>query len=54
MVQFGPAGGGAGERGMLRNFCNTWIDQCPHPSGCLWADYLNDPPAAALRLIYTK
>ncbi|WP_078949505.1 endonuclease domain-containing protein [Streptomyces mutabilis] len=32
-------------RGLLCVYCNTHIDQCPHPAGCEWADYLNAPPA---------
>lgn len=39
-------------RGLLCIHCNTWIDGCPHPTGCPWADYLNNPPAAALALTY--
>lgn len=41
-------------RGLLCRYCNTHIDGCPHASGCAWADYLNNPPAAHLRLRYTK
>lgn len=41
-------------RGMLCIHCNTHIDTCPHLSGCPWADYLNDPPAAHLALHYPK
>jgi hypothetical protein len=38
----------------LRGVCNNYVDRCPHPSGCRWADYLNQPPAAHLRLLYPK
>jgi len=30
------------------------VDNCPHPDGCVFANYLNDPPAAQLRLLYHK
>jgi hypothetical protein len=39
-------------RGLLCRYCNTHIDSCCHPAGCPWADYLNQPPAAALALRY--
>lgn len=39
-------------RGLLCRHCNTTVDTCPHLAGCLWADYLNDPPAAPLKLVY--
>lgn len=39
-------------RGLLCRNCNTHADECPHLARCPWADYLNDPPAAPLRLIY--
>lgn len=39
-------------RGLLCRHCNTRIDDCCHPRGCPWADYLNNPPAAALGLRY--
>lgn len=39
-------------RGLVCQYCNTWLDQCPHLSGCRWADYLNDPPAAGMKLQY--
>ncbi|WP_329243080.1 endonuclease VII domain-containing protein [Actinoallomurus sp. NBC_01490] len=39
-------------RGLLCRNCNTHVDECPHLSGCPWADYLADPPAAPLRLLY--
>ncbi|GLY85987.1 hypothetical protein Airi02_039160 [Actinoallomurus iriomotensis] len=41
-------------RGLLCRHCNTWLEMCPHPSGCPWGDYLNDPPAAPLKLTYPK
>jgi hypothetical protein len=41
-------------RGMLCWHCNTWIDTCPHPAGCAWAAYLNNPPALSLRLQYPR
>ncbi|KJK35829.1 hypothetical protein UK23_42580 [Lentzea aerocolonigenes] len=41
-------------RGLLCKHCNTHIDNCVHVSGCPWADYLNDPPAASLQLRYPK
>lgn len=37
-------------RGLLCSHCNAWIDECPHLDDCPWADYLNNPPAAHLRL----
>jgi Recombination endonuclease VII len=37
-------------RGHLCNFCNTHIDNCLHPDGCPFAEYLNNPPAAHWRL----
>jgi Recombination endonuclease VII len=41
-------------RGLLCRNCNSRIDSCPHLAGCPWADYLNNPPAAALKLRYPK
>ncbi|WP_203935537.1 endonuclease domain-containing protein [Planosporangium mesophilum] len=41
-------------RGLLCEHCNSHVDKCVHVSGCPWADYLNDPPAAYLRLRYAK
>lgn len=41
-------------RGLLCRHCNTNIDECLHLSGCPWADYLNNPPAAPLRLRYCQ
>ncbi|MEO3976763.1 hypothetical protein [Streptomyces sp. CAU 1734] len=38
--------------GLLCNECSSHINECPHPSGCYQADYLNDPPAAHLRERY--
>ncbi|MGW4412999.1 endonuclease domain-containing protein [Nonomuraea sp. NPDC004702] len=39
-------------RGLACHHCNTWVDTCPHPSGCRWAEYLNNPPAVPLGLLY--
>jgi hypothetical protein len=39
-------------RGLLCKGCNHIVDMCPHPSGCAYARYLNDPPASPLRLKY--
>jgi hypothetical protein len=41
-------------RGLLCGYCNTNIDGCLHISRCVWADYLNNPPAASLKLRYPK
>lgn len=41
-------------RGLLCVHCNTWIDRCPHLTGCVWGDYLNHPPTAHLRLAYLR
>jgi hypothetical protein len=41
-------------RGLLCGGCNTYVDKCPHPSGCAFADYLNDPPAIHLQLRYPR
>jgi hypothetical protein len=41
-------------RGLVCLYCNTHVDECLHRVGCAWADYLNDPPAASLRLPYPK
>lgn len=41
-------------RGYLCVDCNSRVDQCLHASGCAFADYLNDPPAFRLRLVYPK
>lgn len=38
-------------RGLLCRNCNSRVDWCVHVSGCPWADYLNNPPAAHLQLI---
>lgn len=40
-------------RGLLCRICNNKIDYCPHLSGCRWADYLDNPPAAPLQMLYT-
>ncbi|MDT0321445.1 endonuclease domain-containing protein [Streptomyces millisiae] len=39
-------------RGLLCRYCNNNIDWCPHLAGCPWADYLNNPPAAPLRILH--
>lgn len=39
-------------RGLLCRICNTHIDICPHLAGCPYADYLGNPPAAGLSLLY--
>ena len=39
-------------RGLLCKGCNHMVDMCPHPSGCVYAGNLNDPPASPLRLKY--
>ena len=39
-------------RGLLCVYCNGHIDSCCHLAGCPWADYLNNPPAAELRVRY--
>jgi hypothetical protein len=41
-------------RGLLCKHCNTHIDTCVHATGCRWAEYLNNPPAAALQLYYPR
>lgn len=41
-------------RGLLCGGCNSYVDECPHGSGCAYADYLNDPPAARLDLRYPR
>lgn len=41
-------------RGLLCRNCNSRVDSCPHLSGCPWADYLNNPPAAPLKLRYPR
>lgn len=39
-------------RGLLCTWCNTWVDGCPHPRDCAYAEYLNEPPARQLGLVY--
>ncbi|MFG2845349.1 endonuclease domain-containing protein [Kitasatospora sp. NPDC048296] len=39
-------------RGLLCGVCNTGLESCLHVDRCPRALYLNDPPAAALRLTY--
>lgn len=41
-------------RGVLCRNCNGRIDSCPHVAGCPWADYLNNPPAAGLKLRFPR
>ncbi|MEU4834091.1 endonuclease domain-containing protein [Streptosporangium sp. NPDC023615] len=41
-------------RGLVCRHCNSSLEGCPHVAGCPWADYLNDPPAAALNLRYPR
>lgn len=41
-------------RGLLCKTCNNNVETCPHASGCPWGDYLNDPPAYPLNLIYPR
>jgi hypothetical protein len=41
-------------RGLLCSHCNTHIDECMHPAGCPYADYLNNPPAAAWKAYYPR
>lgn len=41
-------------RGMLCRFCNCTLEECPHIAGCPKADFMNNPPAAALALIYPE
>ncbi len=38
--------------GLVCRHCNTHLDACSHLSGCHWAAYLGNPPAAHLDLIY--
>ncbi|MFD5881043.1 endonuclease domain-containing protein [Streptomyces yangpuensis] len=39
-------------RGLLCRFCNCTLEECPHLTGCPKADFMNNPPAAALALLY--
>lgn len=39
-------------RGLLCKLCNRTVEECPHVDGCPKADYMNNPPAAHLRLPY--
>ncbi|MET9263691.1 endonuclease domain-containing protein [Amycolatopsis sp. NPDC004079] len=39
-------------RGLLCYSCNKWVDLCPHPCRCPYADYLTDPPARLLGIRY--
>jgi hypothetical protein len=37
-------------RGLVCRHCNTALERCVHVSGCLWGDYLNNPPAWPLTI----
>ncbi|QTI42331.1 hypothetical protein JYK04_00088 [Streptomyces nojiriensis] len=39
-------------RGLLCRFCNRTLEECPHVTDCPNADYMGNPPAAALALVY--
>lgn len=39
-------------RGYVCIHCNSKMDTCLHLEGCPWADYLNNPPAFAMKLPY--
>jgi hypothetical protein len=39
-------------RGLLCQTCNSHVDRCPHTGQCRYADYLNNPPATQLGLVY--
>jgi Recombination endonuclease VII len=39
-------------RGLLCANCNIQVCVCAHVSGCLFGDYLDDPPAMPLRILY--
>ncbi|MEU4607471.1 endonuclease domain-containing protein [Kribbella sp. NPDC023972] len=41
-------------RGYLCGSCNTVVDLCRHLCGCRFADYLANPPALPLRLVYPR
>jgi hypothetical protein len=41
-------------RGLLCAGCNSHVDTCTHAARCGFGDYLNDPPAARLRLRYPR
>ncbi|MEE2040224.1 endonuclease domain-containing protein [Nocardiopsis sp. CT-R113] len=41
-------------RGMLCTHCNNNVDLCPHAEGCMWGEYLDDPPAVHLGLMYPR
>ncbi|MFC8797197.1 endonuclease domain-containing protein [Promicromonospora sp. NPDC057138] len=41
-------------RGYLCRDCNTRVGGCLHASGCGFADYLNEPPARVLGLVYPR
>lgn len=39
-------------RGYLCRDCNLFLERCLHIDGCSYAEYLNEPPAASLGLVY--
>jgi hypothetical protein len=41
-------------RGMLCRICNSHVDRCPHLFDCHYADYLNNPPAALMKLPFPQ
>jgi hypothetical protein len=41
-------------RGMLCAHCNNHVDMCPHATGCRWGEYLDNPPAVHLGLVYPR
>jgi hypothetical protein len=41
-------------RGLLCAGCNGHVDGCVHAGGCVFGDYLDDPPAARLNLRYPR
>jgi hypothetical protein len=41
-------------RGLLCASCNIQVCACAHVSGCLFGDYLDDPPAVPLFILYPK
>lgn len=41
-------------RGLLCHLCNNGLESCPHLRGCPRADYLANPPAMPLQLLYPK
>ncbi|MGY4644356.1 endonuclease domain-containing protein [Cellulomonas sp. URHB0016] len=41
-------------RGYLCRDCNTQVEACLHVTGCIFADYLNQPPGSDLGLRYPR